>query len=86
MGFQSKLSKRVVFVLLTLFPPVFQIVEMDRGIQHGVLAREWVEPDLSSLSDLCPALSPSDTPALAAVSRILAPSSGEEGALAWYAV
>ncbi|XP_042880374.1 uncharacterized protein LOC122258473 [Penaeus japonicus] len=64
---------------------VMEIVEMDRGIQHGVLAREWVEPDLSSLSDLCPALSPSDTPALAAVSRILAPSSGEEGALAWYA-
>ncbi|XP_047498195.1 uncharacterized protein LOC125045122 [Penaeus chinensis] len=54
---------------------VMEIVEMDRGIQHGVLAREWVEPDLSALSDLCPALSPADTPALAAASRILAPSS-----------
>lgn len=60
-----------------LFFPLSQIVEMDRGIQHGVLAREWVEPDLSALSDLCPALSPADTPALAAASRILAPSSGK---------
>lgn len=58
---------------------------MDRGIQHGVLAREWVEPDLSALSDLCPALSPADTPALAAASRILAPSSGKRMGVVWSA-
>ncbi|XP_066971230.1 dynein regulatory complex protein 1-like [Macrobrachium rosenbergii] len=52
---------------------VTKIVDTERAIQHGVLAREWVEPDLSGLTDLCPALNPRHTPALAAASRILAP-------------
>ncbi|XP_068241154.1 dynein regulatory complex protein 1-like [Palaemon carinicauda] len=53
---------------------VMKIVDTERAIQHGVLAREWVEPDLSGLTDLCPALNPRHTPALAAASRIFEPS------------
>ncbi|KAK7084377.1 hypothetical protein SK128_021954 [Halocaridina rubra] len=56
-----------------------KIVDTERTIQHGILARDWVEPDLSALTELCPALDPKHTPALAAATRILAPS--EDGSI-----
>ncbi|XP_042205497.1 dynein regulatory complex protein 1-like isoform X2 [Homarus americanus] len=65
---------------------VMEVVETERAIQHSVLAREWVEPDLTTLSDLAPAPNPRQTHALAAATKILQPSQdgsvdGFEGSL-----
>ncbi|XP_053642955.2 dynein regulatory complex protein 1-like [Cherax quadricarinatus] len=54
---------------------VMQVVEVERAIQHGVYAREWVEPDLSALTDLAPqAPNLRHTGALHAATKILRPS------------
>uniref|UniRef100_A0A0P4W235 Dynein regulatory complex protein 1 n=2 Tax=Scylla olivacea TaxID=85551 RepID=A0A0P4W235_SCYOL len=52
---------------------VMQVLEVERAIQQGVLARDWVEPDLQPLDDLSPAPNPRHTSALAAATRILRP-------------
>ncbi|XP_071512278.1 dynein regulatory complex protein 1-like isoform X2 [Panulirus ornatus] len=56
-----------------LHEQVMQVVEIDRAIQHGVLAREWVEPDLSALTDLKPTFNPRHTSALDTATKILKP-------------
>ena len=60
---------------------VWQVLEVERDIQHGVLARDWVEPDLQPLEDLKPPPNPRHTSALAVATRILRPAAGESSTL-----
>ncbi|XP_076065320.1 dynein regulatory complex protein 1-like [Oratosquilla oratoria] len=52
---------------------VRRLVDLDRSIERGVLAKDWLEPDLSCLKDLDPALQApaTETPAITAAARIL---------------
>ncbi|XP_045604926.2 dynein regulatory complex protein 1-like isoform X2 [Procambarus clarkii] len=60
---------------------VMQVVEVERAIQRGVLAREWVEPDLSFLSELAPSLpNLKHTRALDTATKILKPT--QDGSVA----
>ncbi|KAK3890717.1 hypothetical protein Pcinc_005352 [Petrolisthes cinctipes] len=60
----------------TLHSLIMQVVEVERAIRQGVLAQEWVEPDLHCLADLRPPPDPRHTPALTAATRILQSSLG----------
>ena len=49
----------------------------ERKIEHEVLAKEYIESDLSALKDLHPSFLPRQTPAVEAAARILGHSDGE---------